>query len=204
MKDLGMDSFTFHGPITPADVARALRSEFDTANMDVQVLDSDEATIVQIASVKHPSSGGRTALTVHITPVEDGVHVTLGKQEWLGIAASLGQTALSLLKNPSFLLGRLDDLAEDVTALQLQDRVRANIKRAARAMGASFQMSETLRRLVCGYCLTANPVGEPHCIACGAPLGPVQPVACLNCGLVTEATNTNCPQCGEPLPSASV
>jgi RNase P subunit RPR2 len=198
-----MDSFTFHGPITPADVAQALRSEFDTANMDVQVLESENATIVQIASVKHPSSGGRTAFTVHISSVEDGVHITLGKQEWLGIAASLGQTALGLLKNPAFLLGRLDDLAEDVAALQLQDRVRESIERIARSMGATFQMSETFRRLVCNYCFTANPVGEPHCIACGAPLGPLQPVTCLNCGFVTEATNTNCPQCGEPLPASS-
>lgn len=198
-----MDSFTFHGSITPTDVAQALRAEFDTANMDVQVLESKAATIVQIASVKHPSSGGRTALTVHIATVEDGVHITLGKQEWLGIAASLGQTALGLLKYPAFLLGRLDDLAEDVAALQLQDRVRESIEMSARAIGATFQMSETLRRLVCNYCLTANPVGEPHCVACGAPLGPLQPIACQNCGFVTEATNANCPQCGEPLPASS-
>lgn len=194
-----MDSFTYHGPITPEDIARALRSEFDTANMDVQVIESEEATMVQIASVKHPSSGGRTALTVHIADVEDGVHITLGKQEWLGIAASLGQTALSVLKNPAYLLGRLDDLAEDVAALQLQDRVRESIERLARAAGATFQMSETFRRLVCNYCLTANSVGEPHCIACGAPLGPLQPVTCQKCGFVTEASNTNCPQCDDPL-----
>jgi hypothetical protein len=198
-----MNVFTYHGPITPRDVAQALTSEFDKGNMDVQVVNDEDAVIVQIASVRHPSSGGRTALTVHVASIEDGVHISLGEQEWLGIAASLGQTALSLLRNPGFLLGRLDDLAQDVGALQLQDRVRETISRTAQAMGASFQISESLRRLTCTYCLTANPVGEPHCIACGAPLGPSQPVACLNCGFVTEATNSICPQCGEALPRTS-
>ena len=165
-----MEQFTFHGPLEIEDVARALEGEFAKGNLKVQVHGDTEFQVVQIASIRRPASGGRTALTVHLTKIEDGIHVKMGKQEWLGIAASLGQTALGLIKNPAYLLGRLDDLAEDLSSLQLNERVRETIERVAKSVGASYQISETLRRLTCIYCLTANPVGEPHCIACGAPM----------------------------------
>ena len=194
-----MEQFTFHGPLEIEDVARALEGEFDKGNLQVQVHGDDEFHVVQIASVSRPASGGRTALTVHLSKIEDGIHVKMGQQEWMGIAASLGQTALGLLRNPAYLLGRLDDLAEDLSSLQLNDRVRETIERVAKSVGASYQISETLRRLTCVYCLTANPVGEPHCIACGAPMGPSQPISCPHCGFVTHAGAEVCPQCGKGL-----
>lgn len=194
-----MEQFTFHGPLEIEDVARALEGEFDKGNLQVQVHGDDEFKVVQIASISRPPSGGRTALTVHLSKIEDGIHVKMGQQEWMGIAASLGKTALGLIRNPAYLLGRLDDLAEDISSLQLNDRVRETVERVAKSVGASFQISETLRRLTCIYCLTANPVGEPHCIACGAPMGPSQPISCPHCGYVTHARAENCPECGKGL-----
>jgi DNA-directed RNA polymerase subunit RPC12/RpoP len=133
--------------------------------------------------------------------VEDGVHVRLGSQQWLGVAASLGFTALALLQNPVSLIGRLDDLAQDYASLQLSARIWQTLERAAQNLGASFELSERLRRLTCPYCDTANPVGEPSCVACGAPLGPAQPVACPKCGFVTDAGSTRCPNCSQRLKS---
>jgi uncharacterized paraquat-inducible protein A len=133
--------------------------------------------------------------------VEDGVLARLGQQEWLGVAASLGTTALGALRNPLTLLGRLDDLAQDISSLQLTDRVWQTVVRTAESLGASHEISERLRRLTCSYCLTANPVGEPRCIACGAPLGPEQPSACPHCGYIVGAGEVTCPQCGKPLRS---
>jgi len=60
---------------------------------------------------------------VLIQKVEDGVSVQAGQQAWLGVAASLGYTALAALRNPFTLLGRLDDLAQDVEYIQLSDNI---------------------------------------------------------------------------------
>jgi hypothetical protein len=194
-----MDRFIYHGPITMDDIVSALMAQFNRAHLRAQVFGDEDTKVVQITTVSHPASGGRTALSVHLARIEDGVQVQLGQQEWLGIAASLGQTALGALLRPASLLGRLDDLATDINYLQLSTQVQETIEQVARAAGASFQISERLRRLTCAYCLTANPVGEPHCIACGAPLGPSQPVACPNCGFITTAETAICTQCGKPL-----
>jgi hypothetical protein len=197
-----MDQFIFHGPLTVEDVAEALIAEFNHGDLRAQAIGGGDTSVIQITTVKHPTSGGRTALSVHLSQVEDGVQIQLGQQEWLGVAASLGQTALGALLRPASLLMRLDDLATDIHYLQLRDRVRETIERVAQAAGASFQISERLRRITCLYCSTANPVGEPHCIACGAPLGPSQPVSCPHCGYVTNSEASVCPQCGKDLPSS--
>ncbi|OGO20529.1 MAG: hypothetical protein A2Z14_16350 [Chloroflexi bacterium RBG_16_48_8] len=194
-----MDRLIYHGPLTIKDIVTALIAEFNRGHLRAQAIGDDKTTVVQITTVSHPASGGRTALSVHLSHVEDGVQVQLGQQEWFGVAASLGQTAIGALLKPITLLTRLDDLAADINYLQLRDHVHATIERVANAAGASFQISERLRRLTCTYCLTANPVGEPHCISCGAPLGPSQPIACSRCGFVTSAEATVCPQCGNKL-----
>jgi hypothetical protein len=191
-----MEIRTFHGSIAPADLAYPLVSEFDQGNLQSQVLGDDKKMIVQIATPGMPASGGHTAISVELTQVEDGVLVRLGQQEWLGVAASIGKTALMALKNPLSLISRLDDLAQDVVSIQLVDRIWDTIDRAAQSHGASHEISERLRRVVCPYCMTANHVGAPSCIACGAPMGPSQPVACGRCGYVTSADTRVCPSCG--------
>jgi predicted amidophosphoribosyltransferase len=69
----------------------------------------------------------------------------------------------------------------------------------AKTHKAGFEMSEKLRRLDCKYCDTANPVGEPRCIACGAPLGSSQPGTCTKCGQVVAKNARFCPNCGQSL-----
>ncbi len=191
-----MEIRTFHGSIAPADLAYPLVSEFDQGNLQTQVLGDDKKMVVQIATPGMPASGGHTAISVELTQVEDGVLVRLGQQEWLGVAASIGKTALMALRNPLSLIGRLDDLAQDVVSIQLVDRIWDTIERAAQSHGASHEISERLRRVVCPYCMTANHVGAPSCIACGAPMGPSQPVACGRCGYVASADTRVCPSCG--------
>jgi hypothetical protein len=83
--------------------------------------------------------------------------------------------------------------------LNLAEQVWTVIENAARTAGATFELSERLRRLVCAYCMTANPVGEPRCIACGAPLGEVQPHTCRNCGFVLKTGEPVCPNCKKPV-----
>lgn len=116
----------------------------------------------------------------------------------MGVAASFGQTALEALRNPWRLIHRLDDLAQDYEYLQLSDDIWSVIESTANAHGATFELSERLRRVVCPYCITANPVGEPNCIACGAPLGRQQPRTCQYCGFAVKTNEQVCPNCGKP------
>jgi hypothetical protein len=194
-----MDRRVFHGNITPTLVAQALMAEFNQGNTQTQLLGDSGNLTVQSASSQWSRSGGKTALTVNVQQVEDGVMVQVGEQQWLGVAASLGQTAISALLNPLNLLGRLDDIAQDVNSLQLNEKVWQIVAKVVGAAGASQQISERLTRLTCEYCGAANPVGEATCVACGAPLGKEQPKACTKCGYVLVHDEKFCPNCGQPV-----
>ena len=194
-----MEPRIFHGEITPNDVARSLIARFNRGNLRAQQFGSGNKVVVQIATPGRPSSGGHTAVTVSLTKVADGVAVQLGEQSWLGVAASLGSTALWTWINPWNIISRLDDLAQDVENLQLVQDTWDTIEEIARASGASFELSERLRKLVCVYCNTANPTGESHCIGCGAPLGSIQPTTCKYCGFVLTKGETVCPNCRKPV-----
>lgn len=194
-----MEPRIYHGKLTPQDVTRALVAQFNRGNLRAAQYGQGDTLVVQIATRDRPMSGGQTALTVQIQQVEDGVSVQMGEQGFLGVAASLGQTAFATLLNPWNLLGRLDDLAQDVENLQLSEKVWATVEEVARAAGASFELSERLRRMVCEYCNAANPVGEALCVACGAPLGNVQPDTCKQCGFVYRAGEKFCANCGAAL-----
>jgi DNA-directed RNA polymerase subunit RPC12/RpoP len=194
-----MEPRIYHGDLTPSEIAAALIAQFNHGNLRAQQLGSQNQIIVQIATREGFSSGGQTALSVSIQKVADGVAVHVGKQDWLGVAASLGRTAFSAFRNPLSLLGRLDDLAQDIENIQLMDEVIATIDGVARGASASFELSERLKRVVCEYCGTANPIGEPSCIACGAPLGSAQPATCLHCGFVVKKMEAFCPNCGQKL-----
>jgi hypothetical protein len=193
-----MDQRIFHGNINPSDFARALFARFNRGNMRAQQIGSGDKVVVQVATVQGARSGGQTALSITLQKAPDGVNVQIGRQAWYGVAASLGATALQALRDPFSLIGRLDDIAQDIENLQLTEQVWQTIEDAARAAGASFELSERLRRMVCAYCDTANPVGEPSCIACGAPLGSVQPRTCLHCGFILKAGEALCPNCKKP------
>ena len=117
----------------------------------------------------------------------------------MGTAASLGWSALTALRNPFTLLGRIDDIAQDLENLQLPDNIWKSVERAAQAAGASHQLSERFNRVACEYCGAATPLGEPTCLACGAPLGKSQPVACRNCGFVVLHGEATCPNCGKAI-----
>jgi len=195
------DSRIFHGDINPSDLSRDIIAYFNRGSYRVQQIGRDPKIAVQIATHQHAASGGQTALTITIHKVADGVSVQVGNQAWLGVAASLGVTALSALRNPLTLLGRIDDLAQDIESLQLGEDIWEVIERAARQHGLGKALSDRLNRYICPYCNTANPPGEGRCIACGAPLGDIQPLTCMNCGFVVKSFERVCPNCHAKLVS---
>lgn len=194
-----MEQRVYHGPISPQILAQNLIACFNRGNYHVHQIGNGDQMAVQITTNDSPASGGQTALTVTLQSVEDGVSVQVGNQALFGVAASLGWTALSALRNPFSLLGRLDDLAQDIESMQLSDEVWKVIDGTAQNVGASHELSERLRRLVCSYCQTANPVGRSNCLACGAPLGEEQPQTCPNCGFVLTKGQTTCPNCNRSI-----
>ncbi len=191
-----MNQRIYHGNLQPIDLSNALVGYFNRGNWQVQRAGDSSKLIVQVATRDRPMSGGQTALSVILQRVEDGVSVEIGQQAWLGVAASLGVSAISLLANPWNLLNRLDDIAQDVENLQLSEDVWRVLDETARTLGATQLLSERLRRVTCDYCGTANPVGEGRCIACGAPLGSAQPRTCRHCGYVVFHNEVTCPNCG--------
>ncbi len=194
-----MERKIYHGNIKPVDIAQALLGEFNQGNLRAQTLGQSAKMVVQIGSRPDAMSGGQTAMTITIQNLDDGIMVELGQQAWLGVAASLGMSALAAIRNPFSLLGRLDDIAQDIEHLQLTERIWQVITQTVQAAGASAELSDKLKRLTCEYCNTANPVGEPSCLACGAPLGSVQPNTCKQCGYVVHSGNKICPNCKQVL-----
>ena len=194
-----MERRIFHGNIKPNDIAHALMAEFNRGNMHAQILGTKDKMAVQIATRTGTNSGGHTALTINLQAVEDGILVELGQQAWLGVAASLGHTAISALRNPFSLIGRLDDLAQDIESMQLNDRIWRVIDRTMTTLKASYALSEKLARLTCEYCGSANPLGEAGCRSCGAPLGDAHPTTCSRCGFVVTLEEVICPNCNAKL-----
>ena len=194
-----MERKILHGNITAKDIAHALMAEFNRGNLQAQTLEQASKTAVQVTTRSGATSGGQTALTISIQDIEDGVMIELGQQAWLGMAASLGQTALSALHNPLSLLGRLDDLAQDIENMQLQENIWKVIDRTSKTFGASHELSERLSRITCDHCGTANSLEQGSCTACGAPLGNAHPTACSNCGFPVTLEDALCPNCNRKL-----
>ena len=190
-----MEQRIYHGSLTPQTIANALTAQYDSGNLHTQTYGRDNHLIVQIATRQFRQSGGQTALTVDIEQVPDGVMVKVGEQNWLGVAASLGWSAIATALNPINILNRLDDIAQDVTSLQMKEQVWRMVDSVARGSGASQELSRRFKRMVCDYCNVANPVGQPRCIACGAPLGDIQPTTCSKCGFVVTRAEKYCPNC---------
>jgi predicted Zn-ribbon and HTH transcriptional regulator len=193
-----MSTRIYHGDIHPEDFANSLIASFHRGNYQVQKFGNPKQMAVQIAT-SPGKRAGQTALTANIMRVPDGVSVTLSNQNWIGLAASIGATALSAMRNPLALLNRLDVIAQDIESVQLEDKVWEVIDATAKQLGTGFMLSERLNRSVCPYCDTANEVSSSHCIACGAPLGELIPKTCLNCGFVVNHNEESCPNCHSKL-----
>lgn len=194
-----MEQRIFHGDFSVDDLAACLLVHFNRGNLAVRQFQSDDTMIVQIKTRDDRSSGGNTALTFTFQAVADGVAVQASQQAWVGVAASLGYSALAAMRNPLNLLSRIDDIAQDLESIQLADEAWKVLTANAKVLGSGFELSERLHRVMCAYCLTANPAGAPSCTACGAPLGDAQPSTCKNCGYIVLPSESVCPNCNSRL-----
>ena len=190
-----MSKKIFHGNFTPDDLASLIHLHFDRSDLEVRKLGSLDQIVVQIRTRTTDQPGGTTAIGITFQSFEDGVIISVGKQDWAGIAASLGYSALAALRNPFSLLGRLDDIAQDIAYLSLEEEIWRVLESNVRIKGNKYDLSDRLRRMTCAYCDTANSIDTPHCMACGAPMGDNQPKTCKNCGYILIRGETVCPNC---------
>lgn len=195
-----MEQRTYRGDIGPDGLADALMARFNHDDMKAQkVVGEDGHIIVQVATREWGWGAARSALTVGIAPVEEGVRVTLGQQQWLDAAASLAITGLGALINPLSLLGRIDDIARDVGKLTLPDQMWDTVEHYVDSVGAKLGLAEKQLMVTCAYCGVGNPVRAGTCSACGGSLAEVQPVACPTCGFVLSKGARFCSRCGTKL-----
>lgn len=193
---------TYRGDIDPEGLADALVARFNHGDLMAQKVAGQEGHLmVQVATRERGWGAARSALSVGIAPVEEGVRVTLGQQRWLDAAASLAITGLGALVNPLSLLGRIDDIARDVGKLTLPDQVWDAIEHYCDSVGAKLGLAEKQLMVTCAYCGVGNPVGAGTCSACGGSLAEVQPVACPKCGFVMPPDGLFCSRCGTKLAS---
>ncbi len=191
-----MKSKIYHGELKLEPMAAALGAFFDRGSLSSEVTVDGDQAVVQISTRPGFGSGGQTHLGVSMRQGGDRLEVSVGDQGIFSLAGSLGTSALLGLLNPWNLLGRVDDIAQDIENLTLEDQVWAVIDKLAAEAGASQQLSERLQRLTCAYCGVANKVGDANCQACGAPLGEVQPRTCPRCGYLVFRDELKCPKCG--------
>lgn len=194
-----MEQRIFHGPFKAEEFADCLMVHFNRGNLQVQKIGEGDSVAVQIKTRDFRTSGGQTALGITIQSFEDGIKVQVGQQAWFGVVASLGISALAALRNPLNLLHRLDDIAQDFESAQLTDEVWRVLESNAKSLGSGYELSDRLKRVTCEYCLTANDTGAPNCVACGAPLGNLQPFTCKYCGFLLYPQDRVCPNCKRPV-----
>jgi hypothetical protein len=190
-----MEQRTYHGKITPQDLAQVLQARFSTDDTSAVVAGQADKLVVTIKASGY--SGGPTSLSVGLAPVSDGVTVTVGDQNLLGVAADLLQTGLGALWNPVTLLGQIGDVARDVGRLTLPQEVWKTVEHYAQSVGAG--LTPEISAVICAYCGVQSPIGTGQCPACGAPLTRVQPIACPKCGKRMPADLKFCTRCGATL-----
>ncbi|MBC7251373.1 MAG: zinc ribbon domain-containing protein [Anaerolineae bacterium] len=90
----------------------------------------------------------------------------------------------------------LDDIARNVSKLNLPQEVWKVVEEYMRSVGAGLGMAPGKMLVTCRYCGVGNPVGQGQCSACGAPLADVQPITCPRCGQLLPRHTRFCTRCG--------
>lgn len=195
-----MEQRAYHGRIDPEDMARALVVQFNESETAAQWMRGERGrAVVQIKSRRAERGEATTAVTLHITPSETGVVVSVAEQRWVGVAADLARSGLMTLLNPWNIIGEIDDIARNVRRIQLRDEVWSAVETYCRGVGAGTGVGPRSQSVVCPYCGTPNPVGTLKCEACRAPLAEQQPIACPHCGFLNEPHAQSCVNCRSSL-----
>jgi predicted RNA-binding Zn-ribbon protein involved in translation (DUF1610 family) len=190
-----MEQRTYHGDLDPDEIANALLAQFNQGAFAAQRLGQGDRALVQVGT-RDQRGRMENALTVTISKIPDGVNVAVGDQQMLDAAADLAQAGLGALFNPLSLVGKLGEIASDVSSFSLPQQVWETVDKYCKSVGAGLGASPAQMTVACPYCGVTNPAGAPTCLGCGAPLGEAQPVYCPQCGQVAPHGAKFCSRCG--------
>jgi predicted RNA-binding Zn-ribbon protein involved in translation (DUF1610 family) len=172
-------------------------SHFDQGDLTAQKTGRTDRVVVQISTGRHRRRGDpQTSLTVTLAKAEDGVTVTVGEQQVLGIAADLVQTGIGALLNPMSLIGEIDDVVRNVSKLNLPDQVWEAVEEYCHSVGAGLGLAPEKVLVTCPFCGVGNPIGVGKCPSCGGSLADVQPITCPKCGQILKHDAKFCTRCG--------
>lgn len=198
-----MEQRTYQGQIDPHALADALLDEWDRDNTIAQAFDADPHVIVQIGQ----RDGGwfsdepHQAITLTIEPIDNGVQVTMGQQQWYkqnDVKIFAGGLVGFFPFFFTFPLGDFVHGREGEIDRSLPNLIWQSIDRyAARFQGAVTGRTQRLATVNCYACGVANPVNADHCSACGADL--VAAPTCPNCSHVNPVGANFCNRCGTQL-----
>lgn len=162
------ESRTYHWPARAEDVARALLSKLNDGHLRSEARQVGPGQIaVTIFSVEDDRGGQlRRVLSLTLIEREKTVQVTMDDLNVTGSAGDLLGAGLRAARNPLALIGRIDEIAEDIETLQTPKKVWEIIE--AYVANAQEPVDESV--VVCPYCRTASPRGTLACPACGASL----------------------------------
>lgn len=194
-----MEQRTYHGKVTPQELAAVLLARFNTEAMTATMAGTGDRIVVNVSASS--VVGGPCSLSVGLSPAPTGVTVTVGPHNILGVAADLLETGLKALINPITLIGEIADVAQDLQRLTLPQQVWETIDHYCQSVGASLVPEPS--GVTCPYCGVISPLGTGQCPSCGAPLGEYQPVACPKCGKLLPRTTRFCTRCGTALTSGN-
>ncbi|MGC9397948.1 MAG: zinc ribbon domain-containing protein [Anaerolineae bacterium] len=195
-----MEQRAYHGDINVEDMARALVVQFNQGATRAQWMRGRAGrAVVQIQMRQRARQAPENALTLHLTPSETGIVVSMAEQRWLGVAADLARSGLLTLLNPWNIIGEIDDIARNVRSLQLRDEVWNAVELYCRSVGVGRGVGPSPQHILCDYCGTPNPLGSLICQACRAPLVEEQPLACARCGFLNDPDARYCVNCQAPL-----
>ena len=152
----------FHGNFTPDDLAALLICISTVAILKCKRLAQEMRSRCKFGQKGRLNPAGKLRSALSFQAFDDGVIISSGEQQWMGIAASLGYSALAALRNPLSLLGRIDDIAQDIEYLNLEEEIWNVLTSNVKIKGSQYNFLIALRRIVCDYCDTANPVDAPH------------------------------------------
>jgi ribosomal protein L40E len=197
-----MQQHQYHGTISPDALAQALLDDWDHAATIAQAFGDEGRVIVQIGqrATGWLSDEPRIALTLDIEPLDDGVRVTMGQQQWIkdGGVQFIGGGLIGLF--PFFFafpLGQLFGGGQDEIDRNLPAQVWESIERYVGATGAATGETRRLTTVACPRCGVANAQGAEHCTACGASLS--APPTCPSCGNTNPPGSSFCNRCGTQL-----
>ena len=223
-----MEQRIYRGTIDPDALAQHLLDTWDQGDTAAQALEGDEGIIVQVGqrSAGFFSDEPTSAVTVALEPVNDGLRVTLGGQQWYRDGG--GQIMVGGLIGffPFFftwpLGGGRDEPVDPELTRQVWESVERYVQQYGAATGATTQLSQQpdaatgattrlpqqagaatgattrLPGIHCPSCGTDNVAEAERCRECGPYL---QARACPQCGVPNPATANFCMRCGSTLSS---